>query len=131
MYYKILLLKRFDHNTMLVYKYIFDRLQIELNEIKNKLLNVEKENKYLKTDYFENKVCDMFGHIFTKTQINHFLRPHVRIQKWEVEDITAAITLRSISPSAYRYLRDKLKYPLPGLKIIILITIKYMSNVII
>jgi len=47
-----LLLKQFSRNTMLVYEYIFDRLQIELNEIKNKLLNVKKENKYLKTDYF-------------------------------------------------------------------------------
>jgi len=39
---------------MIIYDYIFDGLQIELNEIKNKLLNVQKENKYSKGDYYDN-----------------------------------------------------------------------------
>ncbi|CAL1680931.1 unnamed protein product [Lasius platythorax] len=33
--------------------------------------------------------------------------------KWSAEDITSAIALRSISPKAYRYLRNIKKMPLP------------------
>lgn len=39
--------------------------------------------------------------------------PGIRIQ-WSAEDITSAIALRSISPKAYRYLRNVRKMPLPS-----------------
>jgi len=34
--------------------------------------------------------------------------------KWSSEDIARAISLRCVSPKAYRYMRDVLKIPLPG-----------------
>lgn len=34
---------------------------------------------------------------------------------WSSEDIINAISLRSISPKSYRYLRNVLRIPLPGL----------------
>jgi len=64
---------------------------------------------------FKEKVSNLFSHIFTQTQINYFLSPGNKILKWGIDDITRAISLRSISPKAYRYLRESLKYPLPGL----------------
>lgn len=38
-----------------------------------------------------------------------------KVAKWEPEDIASAMTLRSISPKCYRYLKDKLEFPLPGI----------------
>ncbi|KAL4113294.1 hypothetical protein QTP88_016949 [Uroleucon formosanum] len=48
--------------------------------------------------YHENDVQNKLSTFFTKTQIQYFLQPQKRIQKWENEDIIGAITLRSISP---------------------------------
>ncbi|KAL4090254.1 hypothetical protein QTP88_025136 [Uroleucon formosanum] len=36
-------------------------------------------------------------------------------QFWTPEDISSAITLRSVSPKAYRFLRTKKNFPLPGM----------------
>jgi len=52
--------------------------------------------------------------MFTTTQINLILHPKKKVYKWSEEDIANAITLRSLSPKAYRYLRGEKKYPLPG-----------------
>jgi len=37
------------------------------------------------------------------------------VKQWSPEDIASSITLRSVSPKAYCYLRNKLNYPLPGI----------------
>lgn len=42
------------------------------------------------------------------------MNPEKKRIKWNIEDISSAISLRSVSPKAYRYLRKK-NYPLPGL----------------
>lgn len=78
------------------------------------LFKAQQENNVLK-ETLDNRVHNLFSNIFTRTQINYFLNLKIKIKKWEIEDITKAISLRSISPKAYRYLRETLKYPLPGL----------------
>ncbi|CAL1681191.1 unnamed protein product [Lasius platythorax] len=43
------------------------------------------------------------------------LNPTVQKMRWSADDIAVAISLRSVSPKAYRYLKNVLKIPLPGL----------------
>jgi len=46
------------------------------------------------------------------------LNPQKKRVVWSSEDIASAISLRSVSPKAYRYLRNVIKIPLPGLSTI-------------
>ena len=93
---------------------IYYSIEQELEETKKCLAAVKEENEILKMN-FNDKVVNLFSHIFTLPQINYFLNPMNKITKWGIDDITGAISLRSKSPKAYRYLRESLKYPLPGL----------------
>lgn len=61
----------------------------------------------------ETIAIDALRKVFTPGQIKMLMsstRSHI---KWSSEDITAAISLRSLSPKAYRYLRNVKKFPLP------------------
>lgn len=69
--------------------------------------------KYV-SDNFEVKVQNILLKVFSPGQVKTLLNPNKRI-KWSSEDIACAISLRSVSAKAYRYLRNKLKYPLPAL----------------
>lgn len=71
--------------------------------------------KQMIEEEFERKFHEKLSSLFTSTQINLILRPKRKIYKWSETDIASAITLRSLSPKAYRYLRVKLQYPLPGI----------------
>lgn len=84
------------------------------NLLKSEIETLSKQNIELKIN-FEGKIHSMLLPFFTKTQINYFINPKNKIIKWELEDITKAITLKSISTKAYNYLRDTLHYALPGL----------------
>jgi len=99
---------------------VIQKLRQELEKTKTALSKVYEENYLLKaktkeniTD-FEKDVQNKLSKFFTKTQIRYFLQPQTRIHKWENEDIIGAITLRSILPKAYNYLRLTLGYPYPG-----------------
>ncbi|KAF0305880.1 Transposable element P transposase [Amphibalanus amphitrite] len=53
------------------------------------------------------------GEVFTDTQVS---RLQSKGQKqWAEEDIVRALSIRCVSLRCYRYLRDKLHFPLPGL----------------
>lgn len=52
----------------------------------------------------------------------------IKVYKWTPDDISSAITLRAISPKAYRYLRKQKNFPLPGKKI--LIKFNYYINIL-
>lgn len=107
---------------------VIQQLLQELEKTKTTLSKVQKENDMLKKAQekktpvktndniidHENDVQNKLSKFFTKTQIQYFLQPQKRIQKWENEDIIGAITLRSISPKAYNYLRLTLGFPYPG-----------------
>lgn len=43
------------------------------------------------------------------------MNPKQKMTRWSSVDISAAISLRSVSPKAYRYLRKTKKIPLPAL----------------
>lgn len=52
--------------------------------------------------------------MFTPGQIKKLLNPEDKRIRWAPEDIASAVSLRSVSPKAYRYLKAN-KYPLPAL----------------
>lgn len=64
---------------------------------------------------FETKFKDILSSMFTPQQIDLILNRKKKVYKWEPRDIASSITLRSISPKAYRYLRNTLDFPLPGI----------------
>lgn len=65
---------------------------------------------------FEVRFKKLLSDIFTPTQINLILHPLKKVYKWQPNDIASAISLRSISPRAYTFLRETKKFPLPGYK---------------
>lgn len=79
-------------------------------EAKNEELAADKMSSNLKLLQFETA----FGKHFTPGQIKRILNPNKKYSSWASEDIASAISLRSVSPKAYRYLK-KNGYPLPAL----------------
>ncbi|XP_036148853.1 uncharacterized protein LOC105834939 isoform X2 [Monomorium pharaonis] len=100
--------------------------QIIIQDLKKKLSRTNKKNnllmkkvKRLQTEKTVTKrvienVQNALKKIFTPKQIDLLMNNKRKRVKWGLEDISAAITLRSISPKAYRFLREN-HYPLPGL----------------
>ncbi|OXU21701.1 hypothetical protein TSAR_012429 [Trichomalopsis sarcophagae] len=68
----------------------------------------EEELKALK-----NKYENALKQVFTPGQIKKLFNPTKKI-RWNSEDISAAISLKSISSRGYRYLRNTVKLPLPA-----------------
>lgn len=85
----------------------------EKEELMEKVKSLSCENLRDLKNYKMNFKILLFK-IFTPGQVKSILSNNKRV-KWSSEDIASAITLRSVSPKAYRYLRQKLNYPLPGL----------------
>jgi len=56
---------------------------------------------------FNLRINSVFSKLFSPTQIDAILNNNKTIYKWTPEDIASAISLRSVSPIAYRYLREK------------------------
>lgn len=90
-----------------------EKLLIENNNLKE-YIETLKNFINLENDRFETKCRYILSGFFTPTQIEQILQPTKKIYKWTPEDISSAIILRSISPKAYRYLRNKKSFPLPG-----------------
>jgi len=95
-------------------------LVIETTRLQNIVKGLSAQNEYyknfvdLENQRFETRFNYLLNKIFSPTQISQILHPTKTVYKWLPEDISSAITLRSISPKAYRYLRNKKNYPLPG-----------------
>lgn len=93
----------------------------EIND-KNKTIIFHLQNKIkwydqfvkLENERFETEFSNKLNQLFTPTQIQLLLNPKKKTYKWTPEDISSAITLRSVSPKAYRFLRTKKNFPLPG-----------------
>jgi len=90
-----------------------EKLLIENNNLKE-YIETLKIFINLENYRFETKCRYILSGFFTPTQIEQILQPTKKIYKWTPEDISSAMTLRSISPKAYRYLRNKKRFPLPG-----------------
>ncbi|KAK3889296.1 hypothetical protein Pcinc_006682 [Petrolisthes cinctipes] len=56
---------------------------------------------------------DILSPFFTDTQIDFFLTGE-SVRKWSDDDVARALTLKSISPNGYHYLREQLKLPFPS-----------------
>lgn len=80
-------------------------------ELQQNFILQNKNNEKIK---FKTKLNNVLSGMFTQTQINLIMEPKKKVYKWTEDDIASAITLRSLSPKAYKYLRNDKKYPLPG-----------------
>ncbi|XP_057658778.1 uncharacterized protein LOC130895480 isoform X2 [Diorhabda carinulata] len=93
----------------------------EINNLKEKIKMLEEQREALLRnidvvkDSAHKKYQDALATVFTKGQIQKLMDP-IKGKKirWSSEDIASAISLRSVSPKAYRYLRTN-SYPLPAL----------------
>ena len=56
---------------------------------------------------------DSLKQYFSESQVEFFLKGKP-IAHWGEDDISKALTLRSLSPKAYRYLRENCKFPFPS-----------------
>jgi len=103
------------------------RLKEECDKYEEKNMELKEENNVLKKNItfemdkvkyykdfinledvrFESRFGNILSQLFTPTQIQLLLHPKKKVYQWTPEDISSAITLRSISPKCYRYLREK------------------------
>lgn len=74
------------------------------------------ENNNNNNNNLEIQLTNILSGMFTNTQIKLIMEPKKKVYKWTEDDIASAITLRSLSPKAYKYLRNEKKHPLPGYK---------------
>lgn len=91
----------------------------EVNKLKERIEALKEENQFLvkKIEEKDQIICHMkksLEKIFTPGQVRKLLKRENTNVRWNPEDIASAISLRSVSPKAYRYLRSN-SYPLPAL----------------
>lgn len=97
--------------------------KISCDDLRHKIKKLEKENRKLRevNEALKEKVGQMyslpeleniFSSIFSKTQLNSIMTKK-SVRHWPDEDVSAAFTLRSMSPKFYEYLRTKKGFPLP------------------
>lgn len=97
-----------------------ERLIDSNKKYKNHIFLLKKKIKWyenfirLENQRFENKFSNKLSNIFSSTQIKLLLYPKKKVYRWTPQDISSAISLRSVSPKAYRFLRLKKDFPLPG-----------------
>lgn len=101
------------HNDIEKYKKKIVELQTTIN-LQKEVIKMSPTNQMIEEE-FERKFHEKLSGLFTPTQISLILRPKQKVYKWSETDIASAITLRSLSPKAYTYLREKLQHPLPGI----------------
>jgi len=101
------------HNDIEKYKKKIVELQTTIH-LQKEVIKMNPTNQMIE-EQFERKFHEKLSGLFTSTQINLILCPKKNVYKWSETDIASVITLQSLSPKAYRYLREKLQYPLPGI----------------
>lgn len=97
----------------------------ELNELREKYSKSQfliqtlqrelAEQKRKERDNVEKNVQEILSSVFTPGQIKMLMKPSQTKTHWSSQDIAAAISLRSVSPKAYVYLRKARNIPLPGM----------------
>lgn len=101
-----------------------EELEKQVTQVLLEKENLEKDNVTLREEVEalkgcnlkdrDSKIHEILSRFFTPGQIHCILHPERHI-RWSPEDVASAISLKSISSKAYRYLRNKLKYPLPDI----------------
>jgi hypothetical protein len=94
-------------------------LELENKNLLSKNTELTSENSVLlnKIRYSENdkkKYSENIGKIFTSRQMKKIMDPNCKRIRWSSDDIASAMSLRSVSKKAYRYLRAH-NYPFPAL----------------
>ncbi|KAK4299713.1 hypothetical protein Pmani_028029 [Petrolisthes manimaculis] len=103
-----------------------EELQLQIKALKKERDNLltEKEewkkerilfHKLLEKDSKEvnDAVTNALRPYFSESQVTSILTGNP-VRNWLIDDICRALTLSSLSPKGYRYLREKLKYPFPS-----------------
>ncbi|XP_071652398.1 uncharacterized protein [Temnothorax longispinosus] len=90
------------------------RLEAQVAALKKTIDKTQTKPKDDK-ELMEQKMTELLGKMFSPGQIRMILNPSLRKIKWSSEDIARAISLRCVSPKAYRYMKNVLQMPLPGL----------------
>lgn len=75
-------------------------------------ISLEKENNACKEELENLKTA--LTKMFSPSQITSLMQ-NKPVKSWEKEDIASAISLKCVSSKAYKYLREKLSFPLPSL----------------
>lgn len=93
------------------------KMQELAENYRNKLRETEKKllfQQKMESQKIKEKVYEILQPCFTKGQIKKLINPHKTKLMWDAADIASAISLRTVTPKGYKYLRKK-NYPLPGL----------------
>jgi len=97
------------------------RLLKELNKLKDTKQKIRSLRRKLKD---LTKVCnkisqtgkdkEMIANFFTRNERDLLMQKKKKVH-WTSDEISKAFTLRYLSKRAYLYVRDSMKFPLPGL----------------
>lgn len=101
------------HNKLKKEKELNATLKNTIKLQQDTIKSFENNNK---NQHLEIQLNKVLSGMFTNTQIKLIMEPKKKVYKWTEDDIASAITLRSLSPKTYKYLRNEKKYPLPGYK---------------
>ena len=86
----------------------------EVKKLQRELKEVTEEKNILQKQLNDNlKIVEAVNVLFTQGQIRSLMSGSN--VKWSPEDISSAISLRSVSAKAYRYLKYHCHFPLPSL----------------
>lgn len=75
-----------------------------------------EQNRSGNNEKYETKMYNVLKRVFTPGQIQILLNPSRKRIVWSSEDIASAMSLRCVSPKAYRYFKDVMNIPLPSLQ---------------
>lgn len=90
------------------------KLQDEVQQWRTSYVNLKEKNSEHAIDTEVNtKVNNILKPFFTQTQIDAIINNRKTVKHWP-EDIASAMTLKSLSPKCYRYLRNVKGFPLPS-----------------
>ena len=79
----------------------------------NNMKRILSSNDIRNNQNLKRALLEKLSSTFSEAQIDYLLQLKKRVN-WSEDDITKAITLRSISKKSYNYLRKHLGIPLPG-----------------
>lgn len=99
-----------EHNKA---KKTIQTCQEEIADLNQRNFGLQKENEEVKKN-IELHVNDVLSEFLSKNQIDILLKNKKRA-RWSEEEISKAFTLRYFGKRGYIYVRQKLKYPLPGI----------------
>lgn len=111
-------------------------LRKKVASLENANYELRKENQEMKQKIQEMKqqklspykeVKKILSKVFTPGQIKKLMNPEIKNIHWFPQDIESAISLQSVSPKAYRYLRIK-GFPLPSLSTLRRLRVERLGN---